>query len=217
VSGRRALARLITIIAAVLAVAPASANAGGLVATLGADGSLQITGDSQVDHVALVTVTPPGSSTPDLVVGDVTAGITSFPPSCFMVDPTIFRCLQSSITGININLGPGNDTLNAQGISLPEGFDAKKEFIKLYLGRGRDVAKGAPAPNLISGGPGRDLIMGGSFDDHLFGGAGNDLLVGEEGNDLFQCGKGPHDLFNDGPGRDLVNVRTCEVRVHQGF
>jgi Ca2+-binding RTX toxin-like protein len=215
VSGRRALARLITITVAVLAVAPASANAaGGLVATIGADGTLQITGDSQVDHVALVTVTPPGSSTPDLVTGDVTAGIASIPPSCFMVDPTIFRCLQSSITGININLGGGNDTLSAKEI---QEINLRVARFNAELGKGNDVAVGGPFPNVILGGPGRDMIMGGPFDDRLLGGPQNDFSVGLGGNDFFNCGKGPNDLFNDGPGKDLVNVRTCEQRVHRQF
>jgi Ca2+-binding RTX toxin-like protein len=214
----RTLAGLSAVVIAVLAVVPASANAaGGLVVSL-SGGQLRITGDNEVNDVALVTVTPPGSSSPDLVVGDVSAGIADpIPPFCPRVDPTIIRCPHSMIHGIDVNLGPGNDTLSAKGISEVEAYDITQIYIQAFLGKGRDVAQGSPARNAISGGAGNDMIMGGPLGDRLFGGGQNDFLVGLGGNDLFQCGAGDHDLFNDGPGKDLVNVRTCEKRVHRAF
>jgi hypothetical protein len=33
------------------------------------------------------------------------------------------------------------------------------------------------------------------------------------GNDRFSCGKGNRDRFSDGPGRDLVNIANCEIRL----
>ena len=168
-----------------------------------------------VNKLALVTVTPSGGS-PDLVIGDVAAGIADpIPTVCARVDPTIIRCPQSMVGHITIDLGPGNDTLTAKGIQSTRAFDIHREYLRLFLGQGNDVAEGSPGPNAIFAGPGRDLIMGGPLGDKLFGGAQNDFMVGLGGNDLFQCGKGPHDLFNDGPGKDLVNIRACEKRVHR--
>ena len=215
--GRTRLAGFVAAVA-LLAIAPASAQAG-ITATFdpAGNGTLVIQADysDYVNNVALVTVTPSGGE-PDLVIGDVAAGITSIPSFCFMVDPTIFRCPQSKIGQINLNLGRGNDKLTAQGLEGLAAFTMQR-FLTAQLGPGNDVAEGAPAANTIFGGSGRDMIMGGPFGDRLFGGAQNDFLVGQGGNDLFQCGKGPHDRFNDGPGKDLVNVGTCEVRVHSKF
>jgi hypothetical protein len=207
------------VVVASLAMLPASAQAGLKVSfDPRGNGQLVIQADysDYVNKLALVTVDPGGGSL-DLVIGDVTAGIADpIPTVCFRVDPTIIRCPQSAITGLNINLGPGNDTMNASGLEQLAAF-TMRQFLTAQLGPGNDVAKGAPAANTIYGGPGRDMIMGGPFADRLFGGAQNDLAVGLGGNDLFQCGKGNHDLFNDGPGKDLVNVGTCEVRTHTKF
>jgi Ca2+-binding RTX toxin-like protein len=218
VTARTRLLGLTAAVVAALAIAPASASAsGGLNVTL-SGGQLQITGDSEVNQVALVTVTPPGSSSPDLVVGDVAAGIVDpIPFFCFRVDPTIIRCPHTMIYGITVDLGPGNDTVSAKGISEAEAYDTALIYIQMKLGAGKDIAQGAPGRNSISGGPGNDTIVGGPFDDRLFGGGANDFLDGLGGNDLFQCGAGGRDLFNDGPGKDLVNIRTCEKRVRRHF
>jgi Ca2+-binding RTX toxin-like protein len=219
VLGRSALGRLTAGVIALMAIVPASAHAGIKVTFDPAgNGDLVIQADysDYVNKLALVTENPSGTS-PDLVIGDVTAGIANPIPSiCFRVDLTIIRCQQSMVGQININLGRGNDTLNAKGIEQLAAF-TMQQYLTAHLGPGKDVAEGAPAANVIFGGPGRDLIMGGPFGDKLFGGAQNDFLVGLGGNDLLQCGNGPHDLFNDGPGKDLVNVGTCEVRVHTKF
>jgi Ca2+-binding RTX toxin-like protein len=204
---------------AVLGLVPASAQAG-LHVTYDAahNGDLVLRADysDYVNKLALATVTPSGGST-DLVVGDVAAGIADPLPSfCPRVDPTIIRCPLSMIHEVNIDLGRGNDTLSASSFEKAVAAYWRVAW-KANLGPGNDVAVGAPGPNVIFGGPGRDLIEGGPLFDKLYGGAGNDFLVGNEGNDLFQCGKGPQDLFNDGPGKDLVNIRTCERRVHREF
>src|SRR4051794_15892547 len=177
--------------------------------------SLVVTAFGDNNRMALATVTPSGGS-PDLVIGDVAVGIADPIPSvCARVDMTTIRCPQLMINDIRIDLGPGNDTLSDRAIYAAEGHDISQ--INVNLGKGNDVAVGGPFPNVLLGGPGRDALMGGASSDRLFGGAGNDFLVGEAGDDLFQCGGGPEDLFNDGSGKDLVNVRTCENRVHKQF
>ena len=205
---------------ALLALAPASAQAGveaNAATVTGETGLFSLLLNDDFPHrnrMALVTFTPDGGST-DLVIGDVAAGIDDPIPSiCFRVDPNIIRCPLSTIHDVNIDLGAGNDTLSTSG------FDAAvAQYWELAarLGPGNDTALGGPFPNLIYGGPGRDLIQGGPFNDRLFGGGQNDFLVGLAGRDLFQCGTGPDDRFNDGPGKDLVNVATCERRLHGNF
>jgi Ca2+-binding RTX toxin-like protein len=201
-----------------LALAPASASAG-IHATFdpAGNGTLIIQADHSdyVNDVALVDVTPSGGQT-DLVIGDVAAGIADpLPLICPRVDPTIIRCPLSMIHGINIDLGRGNDTMSAKGLSPAVRIALR--YINANLGSGRDVAVGGPTRNTLAGGPGRDVLTGGNFGDKLFGGGQNDFLVGLGGNDLFQCGNGGKDRFDDGPGKDLVNIGTCEVRVHAKF
>jgi Ca2+-binding RTX toxin-like protein len=220
---RTTLLFLATGLLTLVAAAPANASLGtgaSVTTTQRPDlrSTLQITDPFREDNrMAFATVTPEGGS-PDLVVGDLGAGIADpIPTICVRVDPTIIRCPLLMIDGANIGLGPGNDTFSGKSLTDASGYDISQFRIQLILGTGRDVALGGPGPNVIFGGAGRDMIMGGPLEDKLFGGAGNDFLVGEEGNDLLQCGKGPHDLFNDGPGRDLVNIRACERRVHHEF
>jgi RTX calcium-binding nonapeptide repeat (4 copies) len=153
---------------------------------------------------------------PDLILGDPSAAtVGPIPSPCVSVSANTFRCPAAELQSIIFDLGPGNDTFSAAQIERSMAPNLAR--IKVVLGSGNDEAVGGPVPNVIFGGAGRDLIMGGPLGDKLFGGGGNDFLVGQEGNDLFQCGKGRHDLFNDGPGKDLVNVRACERRVHREF
>jgi len=209
-------------VVASLAILPAGAHAAGSLHVTfdpAGNGQLVIRADysDYVNKLALVTENPGGGS-PDLVIGDVSAGITDpIPPICFRIDTTIIRCPQSMIHRLNINLGPGNDTLAARFDQIAGLTIGQQASFFAQLGPGRDVAQGGPIPNTIYGGPGRDMIVGGPFADKLFGGGQNDFLVGLGGNDLFQCGQGNHDLFNDGPGKDLVNVGTCEIRTRTKF
>jgi hypothetical protein len=211
---------LIAVVISMVAVSSASAIPRGAEVQLNTrpdlrSTSLVVNAFAENNRMALATVTPSGGS-PDLVIGDIAVGIADPIPSvCARVDATTIRCPQLMINDIRIDLGPGNDTVSARDIHAAEGHDISQIYVN--LGKGNDVAVGGPFPNVLLGGPGRDMLMGGAFSDRLFGGADNDFLVGLEGKDLFQCGKGPEDLFNDGPGKDLVNVRTCEHRVHKVF
>jgi Ca2+-binding RTX toxin-like protein len=212
---------LLAIAALLLAVSPAIAQ-GGISVSFGPAGNgtyaLHLSDEApEANQLAIVTVVPSGGA-PDLVFGDRSAGISGpLPPFCFIVDPTIFRCPASMIGGLEVNLGPGNDTLSAKEIDAALNREIALRYINANLAKGRDVAVGGPVRNVIIGGPGRDMLMGGPLGDKLFGGGQNDFLVGLGGSDLFQCGSGNQDLFNDGPGKDLVNVRTCEDRTHRQF
>src|SRR3954447_15231804 len=122
--------------------------------------SLVVNAFGENNRMALATVTPSGGS-PDLVIGDVAAGIADpIPSSCARVDPTIIRCPQLMINDIKIDLGPGNDTVSDRGIYAAAAHDISRIYVS--LGKGRDVAVGGPFPNVLLGGPGRDMLMGGA-------------------------------------------------------
>jgi hypothetical protein len=61
------------------------------------------------------------------------------------------------------------------------------------------------------------MLKGGPYGDRLFGNGQNDFMIGLGGADLFRCGGGRKDRFNDGPGKDRVEVGSCEFRVHAQF
>jgi Ca2+-binding RTX toxin-like protein len=197
-------------------IAPASAHA--LVVFIDPSKPLDLRLDDPTgvaDQVGISSATPTAGK-PDLVIGDLTAGIQNpLPNVCQRVSSTIIRCPLTGFTSVTANLGGGNDTW---GIGTTTDIDAAAlQLYTAYLGAGNDVAEGGPVSNQLYGGAGRDEIKGGPKNDGLFGGAQNDLAVGLGGDDLFQCGKGNRDRFNDGPGRDRVNVATCEIRVKTLF
>src|SRR5919201_3294019 len=66
--------------------------------------------DGADDQIAITTVTPTGGL-PDLVIGDVTAGIADpIPGFCQRMDPTIIRCPLNQVMSVTGFLGGGNDT-----------------------------------------------------------------------------------------------------------
>jgi Ca2+-binding RTX toxin-like protein len=200
------------------ALTPAGAYAITITLTPASGGTYEIHLDDNigtVDQVALTTVTPSGGM-PDLVIGDITAGISDpIPSPCQRVSQIGIRCPLGMIMRVSGNLGSGNDTW---GFGVTQDLDnAAIQLYKAYMGPGDDVYEGGPAANEVHGGPGRDEIQGGPKGDFLYGGAQNDFSVGLGGNDLFRCGKGRHDRFNDGPGKDRVDLGSCEFRVHTIF
>ena len=218
--GLRGLVSSVAVVAALLIAALAPSGASATKLTLENLGPLEwhiLLNDPlhHVNHVGVTTTTPTGGS-PDLVIGDLADGIDDpVPFPCQRVDAMIVRCPLNMITGFTADLGGGNDTF---GIGVTQDIDtAALQIYTAYLGAGNDVAKGGPVINQFYGGSGRDELKGGPKADFLYGGAQNDFSVGLGGNDLFECGKGRHDRFNDGPGKDKVNVGTCEFRVHTIF
>jgi hypothetical protein len=196
---------------AIPAVAPQGASAITVTVQPAFGGTFEVDLDDPLgvrNTVAITTVMPsPGS--PDLVIGDVSAGIPDPIPSiCQRVDPTIVRCPIGMITRVSSDLGPGRDSW---GVGITQSIDASAiDLFQAYLGAGNDRATGGVVPNEIHGGPGRDEITGGPSRDYLYGNGRNDLLIG--GPDLFRCGAGKRDRFDDGPGKDRVES-TCELRV----
>lgn len=136
----------------------------------------------------VVTVTRSGA---DLLLHD--SGDTVAPgEGCSAVDPNTVRCAASAY--VLLALGDGddratNDTDIPSNLSiLPDG------------------------PQGIQGGPGDDVLTGGSANDGLSGDEGDDTLHGNGGDDgLFEGRTAAAtdvldvDVFNGGPGADLVH------------
>jgi RTX calcium-binding nonapeptide repeat (4 copies) len=206
------------IAAMAVALAPASASAV-TVTTITFDGTIyQVDLDDDLgvrNEVGLAILTPAGGS-PDLVLGDLSAGIPDPIPSiCQRVDLETIRCPLNLITAVDADLGPGNDIWGASTI---EDVDtAALRVFRAFMGPGNDRAVGGDVRSQLHGGPGRDLLAGGPDRDLLFGNAGNDFMVGLGGRDVFRCGNGRKDRFNDGKGKDRVDVGACELRVGSKF
>ena len=138
---------------------------------------------------------------PDLVIGDLSAGIADpIPSQCARVDPSTVRCPADLFTALDAVLGPGPDSI---GVVPAVGVDG---FInmRLQLGAGKDRARDAgQTRDVWNGGPGRDV---------LDSGPGNDKVKGGAQNDIIDCGFG-HDLGIGGPGK-LDLSRNCETVRH---
>jgi Ca2+-binding RTX toxin-like protein len=138
---------------------------------------------------------------PDLVIGDLSAGIADpIPSQCARVDPSTVRCPADLFTALDAVLGPGPDSI---GVVPAVGVDG---FInmRLQLGAGKDRARDAgQTRDVWNGGPGRDVLDSGPGDDKVKGGPQNDII---------DCGFG-HDLGIGGPGK-LDLSRNCETVRH---
>jgi Ca2+-binding RTX toxin-like protein len=169
-------------------------------------GGFRIAAASTFNDVVNVT-----SASGDIRIFSATGIADPIPPFCVRGDSMFVRCPLTGLTEVEANLGPGNDVW---GVGITQGIDAAAlEVFIAYLGAGRDQAAGGIVPNEIHGGGGRDDILGGPARDLLFGDGKNDILFGLGGNDRFRCGKGNRDRFNDGAGRDVVDLGTCEIRI----
>jgi len=83
----------------------------------------------------------------------------------------------------SVTAGPGNNTLNGNGLN--------------------NTIDGGAGNDTIDGGAGNDALIGGTGHDTLFGGVGNDNLDGGSGNDTIEGGAG-NDVINGGSGHDTI-------------
>ncbi len=90
---------------------------------------------------------------------------------------------QTEFTGINVQLGPGNDTLRG--------------------GPGNDTIGSTTGDDLVMGGAGSDSVFGGSGADTVMGGTGNDTVNGNSGADMLDGGTGD-DMLIGGGGFDIA-------------
>ena len=203
---------------ALLGLLPTSASAITVTTTTAEGATFELDLDDLAgvkNEVGFAIVTPTGGM-PDLVVGDLTAGIPDPIPSfCQRVDSLTIRCAEFMISRVDGSLGAGNDIW---GVGITQDVDtAALSLFTAYMGAGNDRASGGAVPNDLHGGPGHDVLQGGPDRDSLYGNGQNDFMIGHAGADLFRCGGGKKDRFDDGPGKDRVEVGSCEIRVHAQF
>jgi Ca2+-binding RTX toxin-like protein len=188
--------------------------------------------DDVANVLAITSVTPSGGD-PDIVIGDVAAGIPDpIPAPCVRVDAQVIRCPADDF-GLHLMIMPmlqgGDDeltiTLDVNPVlgdgtrvtaNLGRGADSARDFSEFrdffYGEPGNDRMMLGPNRDKAWGGPGADRALGGPGRDFLWGQAQNDFLHGGGNADIIDCGKGPHDIGVGGPGRDLG--RNCEVVRH---
>jgi Ca2+-binding RTX toxin-like protein len=92
----------------------------------------------------------------------------------------------STITGIIVNGGPGDNAVDLSGVSATD-------FTTLIS-------------TTVSGGDGVDMLTGSNLVDTLDGGSGGDTLVGVKGNDIMRGGPGADILvWNNGDNSDIMD------------
>jgi Ca2+-binding RTX toxin-like protein len=82
----------------------------------------------------------------------------------------------NGFTGVTIQAGTGNDTLDFSATTLTG-------ISKIDGGAGNDTITGSAGADTIVGGTGNDILSGGAGDDTIMGGSGNDKLTGGDGLD----------------------------------
>jgi Ca2+-binding RTX toxin-like protein len=117
-----------------------------------------------------------------------------------------------ALSGVVIDGGPGNDTINTSGLQSNamlfggSGNDTLTGGLNndtLHGDTGDDVLKAGPGNDAVDGGDGNDIIDGGAGNDQLHGGLGNDSIDGGVGLDRIFGGDG-QDQIVGGPGDDYI-------------
>jgi hypothetical protein len=111
------------------------------------------------------------------------------------------RCPRGPNTSINADMGDGNDTFSAPGVTVS---------IAVAGGNGNDTLRGGAASDVLAGGAGNDDLNGlGGIDDY-FGETDNDTIEATDGNaERISCGAGTDTVHND--FTDII--AECETGV----
>jgi len=112
--------------------------------------------------------------------------------------------LTAGVTGIQMGLGAGNDTVSLLGVPVPATVGGAGGDDSITGGAGNDCLKGGAGDDTLGGAGGNDTVVGGGDDDSLKGGAGNDLIAGGPGNNTIHGGTG-NDSIISGAGDNVVN------------
>lgn len=172
-----------------------------LSASLGADGTLAITGTRRADAIDVV------------VRADDPRGIV------VSVNGVESRFRGKAVKRIDVALGLGNDRVRMRSVSgriavvdkpttIDEGdgddvIDAGDGPSRIDGGAGHDAIDSGDGNDTLIGGDGDDTLLSGGGRNVLIGGAGRDNLVGGTGDDSMSGGAGDDNLTGDG-GRDTL-------------
>jgi hypothetical protein len=207
-------------VTAVALAAPARATTAGV-----RDGVLKIQGgpDGELIQILPVDVGGPAVAVIDLY-RSVDAG-----PGCVPGAGGWAVCARAAIAAIDVDLGPGNDMLIADGdvpvaASGGDGNDAMTALgrpgqapVTFDGGPGDDQLGGSPGADVLRGGPGADGLDGHGGSDAVDPGPGRDAVADSGGDDVIDARDGEPDFVDCGPGRDtgvfdaVDHAESCEL------
>jgi hypothetical protein len=172
--------RCFAIAALGLLLVPTVAFGNATVARDATSGILTIVDDASSDTVSVAE-----TSTEHLVAIAAPSTLTAN-ADCTLVG-AIVHCPRAS--SIAVDLGAGNDTWGATGVTTPISVDG---------GAGIDKISGGLGPDVLSGGDDNDTLNGFGGVDDYFGGPGNDTIEATDGNaERISCGAGSDSVHND--------------------
>lgn len=123
-------------------------------------------------------------------------------------------CGTSNVTGIDVQLGDGDDTFTLSATS-PARASGGPGNDTLRGGGGDDVLRGDEGNDTLEGNAGNDSLEGAGGDDQLSGGVGDDNLQGGDGSDFADGGAG-NDTLVTGDGADTLTGGDGADRLEAG-
>jgi Ca2+-binding RTX toxin-like protein len=219
-SRRRLVASLLPVIAAALLVGAGSAAATvTAISSGGSDGSRYpiIDSDAAADTITVTCG----------VDGNVK--INGLDPVSHLGTPGPVPIACASMSGIDVDGGDGDDTIDLSAMSRPAGFTNARlcapcsnhgysVLVECDASGGNDMIVSSPigaligycshrppmaGDDLILGSDGREAVNAGAGDDTFTGGGGRDLAVGAGGADLLSGGAGADNLTGGAGPDDL--------------
>lgn len=218
-----AQARYCAVVLALIAAAAFASPAGATVTAIssgGSDGSRYpiIDGDAADDYIS---VSCGSDGNVKINAADPVAAPGTTP------GPVPIPC--AAMTGINVDGGAGNDTIDIQGMSREAGFTDPRLcapcpnhgysiVVECDASEGNDSIVSSPigaliggcahssmeGDDLVAGRDGREFIAAGPGDDRIYAHGGNDYVLGGSGNDQLRGQPGNDKLFGEA-GDDYLN------------
>jgi Ca2+-binding RTX toxin-like protein len=122
----------------------------------------------------------------------------------------------STVTGLVINAGGGNDTISPNNaIGMPLTITGGTENDTIYGTTAIDSLEGSAGNDLIYGQDGNDTVLGGSGADTLYGGYNNDYIGGGDDNDTVLGDEG-NDYIEGALGADSLRGLDGDDSVYGG-
>jgi len=211
-------AAALLILAAAIAIRPATAPAGSPANLTFSNGVLSIAGD--VGGGAVNDRHVLRCKDGFVIVG--AAQVPDDPVRCSQVREVVARpgggTDNVDMSQVTREFGPGGPieirVFGGDGSDSLVGATGQRIF--LYGGASGDRIDGGDTTDRIFGGPSSDILDGRGGNDLVNGGAASDLLYGDAGNDSLFGGPG-NDALNGGPGRDKLNGGPGRDREAQGY
>jgi Ca2+-binding RTX toxin-like protein len=221
--------------------APAAGSKGGGTTPAGADAAREEPGSVSVSGATITVKGGPGqanridlaSASGSYQISDTNGRSLNASQPCDQRSSSSVSCPASGVSGINVELGDGDDLIEVVAGSLyanvdvdgGSGDDTIKGSGRMFGGAGNDRLSGSPAmdggdgDDRIDATSGSDQILGGAGDDRIDAGAGHDMVNGAEGNDVIDGGAGVGmygDILVGADGNDTLRGSPAVDRLIGG-